>query len=175
MEKGITEEMLEKERLEKTLKVVKERLKEVSAIKEGGRSEVISQRREFMKNTTSVIYDFDDVIELNTLNQFVNEQERNYGEALRKYNILQKLQNSPYFARIDFQENGDDYIENIYIGIASIYDEETYESYIYDWRAPISSMFYDYDLGKAQYKSPMGIVEGKITLKRQYKIEDGKL
>src|SRR5205085_4529974 len=46
---------------------------------------------------------------------------------------------------------------------------------IYDWRAPISSMFYDYELGDAEYKTPSGIVKGKLLLKRQYKVREGKM
>ena len=37
------------------------------------------------------------------------------------------------------------------------------------------SLFYDYELGKAKYIAPGGIVEGEITNKRQFTIKDGKL
>jgi DNA helicase II / ATP-dependent DNA helicase PcrA len=46
---------------------------------------------------------------------------------------------------------------------------------VYDWRAPASSMFYDYEIGKAGYKCPEGVIDGELTLKRQYKISNGKL
>lgn len=46
---------------------------------------------------------------------------------------------------------------------------------IYDWRAPISSMFYDHELGKATYSSPAGEIKGNISLKRQYRIRKGKM
>ena len=44
-----------------------------------------------------------------------------------------------------------------------------------DWRAPISSMFYDHELGAASYSSPTGEVEGDISLKRQYRIRKGQM
>ena len=46
---------------------------------------------------------------------------------------------------------------------------------MYDWRAPISSMFYDYGLGEAQYEGPGGVFRGRITLKRQYRIKNRRL
>ena len=46
---------------------------------------------------------------------------------------------------------------------------------IYDWRAPISSMFYDYELGEATYTSPAGEISGDVSLKRQYRIRKGKM
>jgi len=79
---------------------------------------------------------------------------------------------SAYFARIDF-DDGDEVLP-IYIGIATLVDGSDF--YIYDWRAPIASMFYDYELGDAEYKLPNGeSVKGKIVLKRQYKIEGDKI
>ena len=46
---------------------------------------------------------------------------------------------------------------------------------ITDWRAPISSLYYDSSTGKTSYKSPTGDVLGEVALKRQYDIENGKL
>ena len=46
---------------------------------------------------------------------------------------------------------------------------------MYDWRAPVSGLFYDYDKGPASYEAPSGVFEGEITSKWQYKIRDGKM
>lgn len=86
---------------------------------------------------------------------------------------LRKMIDSPYFGRIDFIEEATDYqepVEQIYIGISTLTDKETGEFLVYDWRAPVSGMFYDFGLGKAWYNCPAGIINGSITLKRQYKI-----
>lgn len=91
---------------------------------------------------------------------------------------LRKMLKSPYFGRIDFIEEDDDseYPEEpIYVGISTLMDEESGEFLIYDWRAPISSMFYDCGLGKAAYHCSMGTINGRITLKRQYKITNGSM
>jgi len=94
--------------------------------------------------------------------------------AAKKQRLL-KLIKSPYFGRIDFSTNGEDSRIPFYIGIHTFTDSKTDANLIYDWRAPISSMFYDFELGEAFYKAPEGKTEGKIFLKRQYRIEHGKL
>jgi DNA helicase-2/ATP-dependent DNA helicase PcrA len=87
---------------------------------------------------------------------------------------LEKMLHSPYFARIDFQEQGTSVVEAIYIGISSLLDPDG-NPLIYDWRAPVSSMFYDYELGPARYLCEAGEINGEIFRKRQYKIENGRL
>ena len=91
-----------------------------------------------------------------------------------KGNYLQRLfriQNKPYFGSIRFKEDGSE--EDIYIGITHVEDKLNY--YVHDWRSPICSMFYDFETGPAHYKAPMGIIEGEITRKRQYIIENAEL
>jgi DNA helicase-2/ATP-dependent DNA helicase PcrA len=89
---------------------------------------------------------------------------------------LQRMLNSPYFGRIDFIEEDGSLMpqeEPIYIGISTLMNEDEGEFLIYDWRAPIASMFYDYGLGEASYHCSVGTIQGSITLKRQYKITNG--
>lgn len=96
--------------------------------------------------------------------------------VIDKRKRLTKILSIPYYGRIDFKEkNGDSKVIPIYIGIHAFYDSESKTTLIYDWRAPISSMFYDYELGEASYKSPSGEIKGQISLKRQYRIQAGKM
>ena len=87
---------------------------------------------------------------------------------------LQKLIQSPYFGRIDFQENTSER-EKVYIGIHGFQDYEKTKPLIHDWRSPIASLFYDYELGDVEYISPLGKKEGKVLLKRQFRIRDGEM
>ncbi len=85
---------------------------------------------------------------------------------------LYRLKDNPYFGRVDFREqNKKDY--TIYIGITHL--TKNNKNLIHDWRAPISSLFYDYELGKASFEAPKGTIEGFLTKKRQYKIKKGQL
>lgn len=104
-------------------------------------------------------------------------------EVIAKRKRLGKILDIPYFGRIDFEERNKEKREgkkkkdvlSVYIGVHSFYDSDSLENLIYDWRAPISSMFYDYELGEASYQSPAGEVTGDITLKRQYRIRKGRM
>lgn len=93
----------------------------------------------------------------------------NRGAYLQK---LYRVQNKPYFGSIIF-DSPEDGLQNIYIGITHVEDNLNY--YVHDWRSPICSLFYDYELGNAKYEAPDGIISGTIKRKRQYAIEDAKL
>ena len=80
----------------------------------------------------------------------------------------------PYFARIDFARDGEKNVEKLYIGKVGVMDEDNNNITI-DWRAPISSMYYDSNLGRTSYEAPEGTCTGEMLVKRQYEIEDGKL
>lgn len=96
--------------------------------------------------------------------------------VIDKRRRLSKILDIPYFGRIDFQEKKDKSLINpIYIGIHTFYDFKEKRNLIYDWRAPISSMFYDHELGEATYSSPAGEINGTILLKRQYRIRKGNM
>lgn len=92
--------------------------------------------------------------------------------TVRRREIIEKLIDSPYFARIDFRLGGEEEAEAFYIGRFTFVDADG-DMLIYDWRAPISGMFYDYEQGPASYEAPAGLVEGDLTLKRQFKIRNG--
>ncbi len=102
------------------------------------------------------------------------DQTDNYGAmAVKERDKTKKILSSPYFARIDFCKNGTLQALKHYIGRFSFLYEN--EPLILDWRTPAAGMFYDFELGDAEYTAPSGKVAGKLTRKRQFKITDGKL
>lgn len=118
---------------------------------------------------------FDRLVEVNP---YINELKKHvvyYNEILKNLKSLNKMATSPYFGRFDFIESGSDLLEKIYIGLKTLRDPDTFDIIVYDWRAPISSVFYRFEKGRAFYEAPDGIIEGDVVLKRQYKIEDKKL
>lgn len=106
--------------------------------------------------------------------QSINRMAFTGESAVARRKKLLKLSASPYFGRIDFDGKGDEKTP-IYIGIHTFTDESQKANLIYDWRAPISSMFYDFELGEAWYQTPSGKISGIITRKRQYKIREGQM
>ena len=99
------------------------------------------------------------------------------GESvINKRKRLTKILAIPYFGRIDFLEKKENSkVMPTYIGIHTFYDPESRTTLIHDWRAPVSSMFYDHELGEAGYRSPSEEIKGEISLKRQYRIRGGKM
>lgn len=87
------------------------------------------------------------------------------------YKKLYKIQNSPYFGKITFED--EEGINDIYIGLTYLTKDN--ENIIYDWRSPISSIFYDYESGNCEYEAPGGIYKGYLHNKRQFTIEDAKI
>lgn len=103
--------------------------------------------------------------------QYIQNMSREYSDKLKN---LRKSISVPYFARIDFKEDKQNDIKKIYIGKTGIFDNN-YEIVVTDWRAPISSIYYDGQLGKVQYECPDGIIEGDLSKKRVYTIENSIL
>lgn len=94
-------------------------------------------------------------------------------QRARYYQKLYKTQGSPYFGSITWKDDQKE--SKIYIGITHVEDEEDDRYLVHDWRAPICSTFYDYEIGPAEYQAPEGIIKGNLLNKRQFKISDGKL
>lgn len=99
-------------------------------------------------------------------------QQEEYQRDRKRY---EKMLDAPYFGRVDFCYDGDEEPEVYYIGVGNLTEDHGKGAYVYDWRAPVSGLFYDYDKGKASFQAPAGVMEGEITRKRQYKICDGRL
>lgn len=91
-----------------------------------------------------------------------------------KLKLMEKSINKPFFARIDFARDGEKMVEKFYIGKVGVIDEEN-NNIVIDWRAPVSSMYYDSNIGRASYMAPEGICTGELLLKRQYNIENSEL
>lgn len=97
------------------------------------------------------------------------------GESTKKqFRRILAMMDSPYFSRIDFTPLNDSEIMKIYIGKYSFWDvRSSYQ--VFDWRAPIASMYYEFEQGSAWYEAPSGKIEGDISCKRQYRIKKGVL
>lgn len=96
-------------------------------------------------------------------------------ERMKKYRLYEKLLDSPYFGRIDFCYEDDEEPETYYIGVGNFSPKKSAEPLIFDWRAPVASLYYDYDKGPASFDAPAGTISGEITRKMQYKIARGQL
>ncbi len=104
----------------------------------------------------------------------LDDAERIINQTKNKYYKLKKQKLSPYFGKITFKGDKTQKIDNYYIGTFSLTNNGEIPL-VCDWRAPVSSIFYDYEIGKAKYIAPMGEISGEIINKRQFKIKDSKM
>ena len=88
---------------------------------------------------------------------------------------LEKARKKPYFGRIDFQDPRLSFLESYYIGRIGISDEKA-EPVVLDWRAPISSVYYENSTGPCSYTvSSEGTFSIDLKRKRTYEIENDHL
>lgn len=89
---------------------------------------------------------------------------------------LNKAKKKPYFARIDFREEGRTAVEKFYIGKLSLLRPDWDIPMILDWRSPLASVYYDGRLGNVTYVNDLEEdMRGELLLKRQYEIENRRL
>ncbi|WP_049042524.1 HelD family protein [Clostridium sporogenes] len=171
-----SEWIVEMKWLENVLREVKRQLEEKRDFKDNFKKDAIETQRELWKNVGAVSVE-NGLQHVVDFMQFINTmkiQKRSHEFERKLVDKYENMISSPYFARMDFKEDGIENVEKCYIGISNLINED-FDFIIYDWRAPISSMFYDYEIGNAYYKCPDGIINGKISMKRQYKISNGKI
>ncbi|MED4604001.1 RNA polymerase recycling motor HelD [Paenibacillus validus] len=143
------------------------------------RSDIVTLRTHFWDDVTVNFEDAAEAAEtyasMKQQAEVLSERERSHKHARAQLLVLERLKDSPYFGRIDFREDGESAAERIYIGIGSLLEKSGETFLIYDWRAPVSGMYYDYAPGPAQYDTPMGRISGTMELKRQYMIRGGEI
>ncbi|MFC5465779.1 RNA polymerase recycling motor HelD [Lederbergia graminis] len=169
----------EQKRVEMIQTVIDEKAEQLQQNMGGVKAGIIELRKNFWEDVTVNLDEPDDVIEtfasMKQQAELLAERERTHGQSFKQFKQLGNLRKSPYFGRIDFHEDGEQSVDKVYIGIASLMDTNNEEFLIYDWRAPISSLYYDYSPGPASYETPSGKIEGTMELKRQYIIKNGQL
>ncbi|MBC1551271.1 UvrD-helicase domain-containing protein [Listeria booriae] len=142
-------------------------------------TDVIDLRKNFWDEIKVNLETFDDRLEtalsIKQQAEFLAERELTHHHRDKALQILRKLKDSPYFARVDFTPDDTNETTPIYIGIAGLSNETEDDYLIYDWRAPISSMYYDFSPGPAEYASMEKIISGTMDLKRQFIIRHGEL
>ncbi|WP_334333478.1 MULTISPECIES: RNA polymerase recycling motor HelD [unclassified Companilactobacillus] len=116
----------------------------------------------------------DAALSIHQQQQMLDERNNSWQQSKQRLGILRKLEKNPFFARLDFQEKGEPKKETVYIGLSSFTDKNDH-FLVYDWRAPISSIYYDGKLGEVTYMTPDGEQEVNLYLKRQFLVENGKI
>lgn len=113
--------------------------------------------------------------EIAVTSTMISKLETELEEKKTKIQRLTKVEKNPYFGKIDFTVQDTNKKQSVYVGLSNVSDEREFMPLVCDWRAPVSSMFYDFELGKSSYHACGEEIFGEITAKRQFKIQDKKL
>lgn len=155
--------------LQRVDSLIESRIEKMEHSQSETRAEILESKRELWQN----FYELDPE-EVAASTVMIEGDVIRHDDNEKQLRTLYRQKHSPYFGRIDFCEDG--YTDTFYIGIASLNDESSLaDNLVYDWRAPVSSMYYNFETGPASFQAPVGLIEGDITAKYQYKILDGKL
>ena len=168
----MTDQKNGQEYLSFVLEKLQARLAEISQSLLDGQKEIENMHDYYWQNYTEMDqYGYEDYDNQQALLHQVNANQ----EQLLLRSRFRKLLDSPFFGRVDFRYDGDDEPEIFYIGIGNFAERPGELPLIYDWRSPVSGLFYDFDRGPASYLAPGGEMTGEICSKWQYKIRDGKM
>lgn len=172
-----TELQKEQERVNAVLDLITDKISKLTDETVQRRNEVINVRKNFWDEVKINTDSFDDyletIISLRQQSQLLAIGQINHKQSSNRLSALRRMKEVPYFGRIDFTEEGIPETERIYIGVSTLMDETGENILVYDWRAPVSSVYYDYPPGPAEYDTPGGKVNGVLDQKWQYIIRNG--
>ncbi|PYI50487.1 RNA polymerase recycling motor HelD [Paenibacillus flagellatus] len=175
-EQNWTEEQM---RVDRVVAIVERRIETLGDQVGGLREDIVNIRKTFWDDVTVNMEDLNEAIEtfasMKQQAEVLSERERSHRHAMSQLKALGRLRRSPYFGRIDFVEEGETKPERVYLGTSSLLDDDGLQFLVYDWRAPVSSLYYDYGPGEAEYETPGGTIRGSMELKRQFIIRDARI
>lgn len=177
MAEKMNEKQYEQKHLDHVLKLIKDKEKELKTSIKSAEGEARELNSHFFDDV-KLDYDgystsMETALSIHQQQQLLSEREHAWQHSAKQLDTVERLEKRPYFARVDFTEQGSK-PETIYIGLGSFADKDDH-FLIYDWRAPISSIYYDGKLGKVSYHSPAGEITVDMTKKRQFMIKNGKI
>lgn len=161
-----------REYLAYVLKHLHRRMEEIDLSLAEGEKEIESMHEYYWENYNEMDqYGYEDFDNRQALLHQINANQ----DQLSLKQRFRKMTDSPFFGRVDFQYEGEEEPEIFYIGIGNFAERTGGLPLVYDWRAPVSGLFYDFDKGPASYTAPSGKMAGEITSKWQYKIRNGRM
>lgn len=162
----------EKEYLEFIKGEISASIEKLDEVAKASQKEIFEAHKYVVQNHTDM-----DAMEIFSNNKIIANDINNLEKRIEIKSKLVRMLDNTYFGRIDFIFEGDseDEVEVCYIGLGDFTSDNLNKILVYDWRAPISSMYYDYETGPACYRAPIGEMRGEIVKKKQYKIKKGQL
>lgn len=174
-----SDNLVEEVRLDHTLETIRKQKKSMNQQMKSIAADILHLRKGFFDDVKINVDHPEEAAEtmssIKQQGEILSERERTHKQLQKQLEKLEKQEMTPYFGRVDFVEKGAMTTERVYIGIHSLMDETEEQFLVYDWRAPISSLYYEHTLGKATYETEEAVIQGQLVLKRQFLINNGQL
>ena len=166
---------MDSKELEKENDYLKRVLDEINEQKQAQNNQLVvinKERQSFSKHFSDDFYYMDDEEALSEGDMLAQlDQAEDFTK--KQIDRLNRQEYSPYFGRVDFST--EKARNSYYIGVNNLTKLGEDVPLVCDWRAPVSSLFYDYENGEAEYRAPNGTVKGDISLKRQFEIKNKQI
>ncbi len=166
----MSEEEKEKTYLSNLLIKVDQKIAEINNAIQGKSDEIAEMYKHMQDHKRDM-----DNLEKNAMREVIRNYTVQGDHSVENRKRLVRLKDTAFFGRIDFQNKVESTIDNLYIGVHNFQDTESKNNLVIDWRAPIASLFYDFELGEAHYFIRLRKMKGNILLKRQFKIRNGEM
>lgn len=173
------ERTAEQARVKMVSEQIDQQIEETRVALEKAHQETRAVEKNYSDNASINRYEIDDIAESRSM---IEQQRQLLARASESEDILRRqlktlmdLKKSPYFGRIDIEDVSTGKRETLYIGVSSLMNKEKSKFLIYDWRAPISGIYYNGTLGPVSYETPQGIRDVILLRKRQFTIKNGKI
>ena len=171
---SVAEMRAERARFETVVREIDDRLALVRRARAERAQELGELRRDFWQDFKLQDDLIEAAAEADQERQVLSHKARQHDRAALEGKLLERQRETPYFGRIDFAADDEPQAEAVYVGIASFAAPDG-SPRVYDWRAPIASLYYDAVPGRAAYEAPAGSVGGEMRLKRQFIVAAGRL
>lgn len=173
------EQRLEQARVDRVDDEIKHQIEATEQVVNDAHKETRAVEKNYSENASINRYEVDDIAEsrseLEQQRRLVSQAAENETILKHQLQTLRGLHGSPYFGRIDILDPGEKEPETLYIGTASLMNDDKTDFLVYDWRAPISGVYYNGNLGPVKYETPAGIQKTELVKKRQFTIKDGQI
>lgn len=173
------EKATEQARVDRVIQAIDRQIDQAQEAIAAAHRETRAVEQNYGENASINRYEVDDIAEsrsaLEQQRQLVARATENEDILKRQLATLQGLRKSPYFGRIQIKEPGTNEVATLYIGVASLMNSDKTDFLVYDWRAPISSVYYNGTLGPVTYQTPSGPRTVELVQKRQFTIVNGQI
>lgn len=112
--------------------------------------------------------------EIEVWNRYIDTYNVESSSLGKRLSTVNKLLESPYFAKIQLQFDPSEEPESYYIGRAAI-SENGYDQMVVDWRSPIAEVYYNQEMGSTHYTVEERQIPVDLKLRRQFDLKKDKL